>query len=85
MNGGETSKKMGRPPKNNDGTLRDKLLWVPDSLTDYVQGVLAANSFHPLDSCPSYTKDRHHVRVPESLYDSLSEEIRVWKSKVKGK
>ena len=77
-------KKMGRPPKNQDGTLRDKLLWVPDSLSEYVQGVVTANSFHALESCPPYTKERHHVRVPESIYDSLYEEIKLWKSKARG-
>ena len=74
----------GRPPKNQDGSRRDKSLWVPAPLVPHVQIELSRNCIIPLEQLPPFTEGRRHLRVPEALYEDMREQIQSWKQKIRG-
>lgn len=72
-------KRTGRVQVNKDGTVRDKLLWVPKPLVKHVREEIEKNHPFKLKYSPVYINEREHIRVPNHLYDHIKKEIDGWK------
>ena len=74
-------KKMGRPPKNENGTVRDQYKWIPKALEKHVRKELESNKEIPLDLKKiKKEKGRVHMRVPTSMLAHIEEEIQAYKN-----
>ena len=74
---------MGRPPKNNEVGVLDRIIWVPDPLEEYVEESIRAGRVTDMQVYPSYAPGRLHKRVPASLSDGILQKIKEWKTWVK--
>ena len=72
---------MGRPPKNENGTVRDQYKWIPKALEKHVRKELESNKEIPLDLKKiKKEKGRVHMRVPTSMLAHIEEEIQAYKN-----
>jgi len=75
--GGLTKKKVGRPVAGPEAKKR--FLWVPAPLVAHVQKEIRQGRITKLTGEHPYSSDRKHVRIPESLFDEVKEQIDTWK------
>lgn len=75
--------RMGRPIKNDDGSKRSFMIWVPKPLEAHVRREIEKN--HPLkvNRLPAWKPGRVHMRVNAEMYEHISNEIAEWKKTVK--
>ena len=74
------SSSKGRPVKNEDGSHRDALIWVPKALEGYVKEVVRQNRVLDLEDFPEPVRGRVHMRVPERLVGDLRARIKSWRT-----
>ena len=72
--------RQGRPAKNQDGSTRDKLMWIPHPLEKHIRKEIERGYPLKMSGCPAYTysRDRIHMRVPDFLQEHIKEEIADW-------
>ena len=80
---GKVTRKMGRPTKSQ--TARSCLIWVPKPLEKHIRMEIEKERAIPLQYSPKYSSKRVHIRIPESMKEHITEEIKEWKNKTKPK
>ena len=78
-------RKMGRPTLNENGEKRSHLIWIPQALEKHIRNEIKQGRPLPIKNVkiPKDMSKRIHIRVPESLYEHIKEEIKNWKKEVK--